>query len=280
MLRAGLRMTRGARSLGGGFLCSRGLGGGMSSLIFGIADHHDGDRRSQPTDEMHRHRVLAELADRFLEHHLAAIDLFTDELRQIVGDITRGDGTIQASAFAGAGGELQALAGNLIRQRLKLGFLLSDLAGFHRGIVLGGLDLASGGQHRHPLWDEVVSGETGLHFLNRASLAQLRHILAEYDLHATTNLPKSDAQRPRNGNAAARWVYGHPRGPEAMIRGKPRTRLGDPRARRQDGQDKDSPKADGSSSMTRGVRQQSSQALTGMLKVSVQGLHELHGVRP
>src|SRR4029079_152363 len=89
----------------------------------------------------------------------------------------------------------------------------------------GGLDLAGGGEHRHPLRNEVVPGKTGFDFLNRASLAELRHILAEYDLHATMNLPKSDARRPQHGNAAATEVYGHLRGPDAMIRGELGRRL-------------------------------------------------------
>src|SRR5829696_3627821 len=100
-------MTRGARSFGGGFLSSRGFGGGVGSLVFRVADHHP-----------------------------AAIDLFADELRQLVRDITRGDRAVEATAFAGAGGELQTLAGDLVRQRLLLGFLLGNLAGSHRAIVL------------------------------------------------------------------------------------------------------------------------------------------------
>src|SRR3954465_11633909 len=116
-------MTRGPPSLGVSFLGFSGLGG-VSSLVFRITAHHDRDRRSQTADEMNRHCVLAELADRILEHYPAAIDLFADEFRQLISDVTCGDGAIQTSTFASAGGELQALAGDLVRQGLKLRFLL------------------------------------------------------------------------------------------------------------------------------------------------------------
>src|SRR5262249_10377684 len=65
--RARLGVTRGARRWS--------LSRGHRLLVLGIADGNDRDGGPQATDEVHRYRVLTELANRIVEHNLAAIDL-------------------------------------------------------------------------------------------------------------------------------------------------------------------------------------------------------------
>src|SRR5690606_5719924 len=126
---------------------------------------------------------------------LAAVDLLAGDLGQLRGDIGGRDRAEEPSLFADAGVNLQADAVDL---RCEVSHLLLELRDAAPLGFLPLFDLLDHPRRRDPreaLGNQVVAGEAVLHVLDRADLAELRHVLRQHNLHLIPRLSDCFSRR-------------------------------------------------------------------------------------
>ena len=127
-------------------------------------------------------RVEAEVLDRMVENHLAAVEGEAAGGGG-VGDVAGGDRAVEGAAVGGGANHREGLAVELLRDRF--GFLLRfEVADLELGAVgLEALEVRFGGAQRLALGQEEVAGVAVLDGDDLAHLAELGDALEEYDLH-------------------------------------------------------------------------------------------------
>ena len=173
-----------------------------------LGDDRDRDRDDHLGGQADLHLGVAQLADRLVEHDLAAVELDAGLRQHGVGDVGGGDRAEELAALAGTRLHLDGLRtelrGDLLR-RLAVARLLRLAAAPHR---LGLRDDALGRLHRQTTRHQVVARVAVGHLEEVALLAERVDVFAEDDLHASApsvsiSTTSISATRPRSISATS-----------------------------------------------------------------------------
>src|SRR5690606_1034935 len=147
-----------------------------------LADDPELERRDDAGREAHRHLVLAERLHRLLELDPAMVDLDV-RLLQLLRDVAAGDRAEQLLVLADHALELERHAVDAVRELVRRGALLLDLAGDDGALVLEAVLVGNRRGDREATRHEVVAAVARANRDDLAGLAEVLDVLREDNLH-------------------------------------------------------------------------------------------------